>query len=432
MDQLHPSELVHLMALGGTGTGKTHSAILPLLRAMLRYQLPTTSEPKRSAMFIVDPKKELLPEVVGCLQAEGALDRLLHLGTDASLPPVAFFEPGDGLSSRDRVDRLNVVVGTDALESGDHAYWHREGLRLIQQCLELAHAYQAKARQRLLNELARRLELPEQEGGFWAMLHDVIGFCQAGRAHFERATRMLDTVLQPYGLQNHRDANFLSSFCGGSDLDQFQYRAQSAQPLLTLLRDEGIARIVDFEPLPDTRQPRLDLRNALDAGRVLLYQPEPVTSSEIAARAIKAKVFEAVKSRSDMERPVGIVVDEYQKFITCDAETGDATFLDTARAYRTSCVLATQSIGALRLALGSTARAHAAVEAIVANTPSKWFFGCKDEDTARALRGLIPALPNGQHILDARRLAGLGRGEAYWSLADGRWGRGCAALGQLL
>jgi hypothetical protein len=78
--------------------------------------------------------------------------------------------------------------------------------------------------------------------------------------------------------------------------------------------------------------------------------------------------------------------------------------------------------------------AHNAVAAIVANTPSKWFFATKDKQTETTMMSLIPAstTPGTPHILTARPASLLQRGEAYWSLAGANWGRGRADLPNLL
>jgi hypothetical protein len=196
MDRLHPTELVHVLAIGGTGVGKTHSCVLPLMRNMLRHELPTQDGLKRAALFIVDPKKELLPEVVECLRSLGTPKRLLHLGVGRSLPPVRFFEPDDGLTNREKLARLHAVLRTEELAEGHHAYWHRAGLELVEQFMELELAYWRKTRTRLLKELARTLDLPRRGGGFWAVLEDVFGYCLARGENFAHATAALESLLK--------------------------------------------------------------------------------------------------------------------------------------------------------------------------------------------------------------------------------------------
>jgi len=434
MDRLHPMDAVHVLSLGGTGVGKTTSTVEPPMCAMLRYQLPTASGDKCTGMFVVDPKRELLSVVTRTLAASGQLQRLRHLGEDDTLPPVAFFETNDGLSARDKLARLGTVLGTEDLATDNMKFWQEAGLLVLLQFMQLEQDYRSCTGCSLVEELVKRLELQvASPAGFWGRLAVFISRSRGSRSEFQLMSKTLQSALNVAGMGEHADVTVMSAFVGNEDNHiQWHYRVQAVQPMTRLLGDPDIAAVVDFDPFPDGRQTTLDVRAALDDGLVLLYQPEPSRNTEMAARAIKTKVFEAVKSRNDMERPVGIVIDEFQKFISCDPVTGDATFLDTARAYRANCVLATQSIGALLLALGSTAQARSAVDAIVANTPTKFFFASKDRQTTQELRALIPALPGGQHVLDIRTLAQLHPGEAYWSLADGRWGRGRAELHGLL
>jgi hypothetical protein len=80
-------------------------------------------------------------------------------------------------------------------------------------------------------------------------------------------------------------------------------------------------------------------------------------------------------------------------------------------------------------ALKSSRHAEAAVASIVANTPSKFFFAVKDQKTEQVMRNLFPESPgSGPHIVTARPPSLLKPGEAYWCLADGRWGRGRAQI----
>lgn len=429
MDELHPTRLVHAMAIGGTGVGKTTSVIAPLLRAMLSYKCPTSDGEKDAGLLVIDPKCELEAIVKKALAA-GRTDRLLHLASDASLPPIGFFEVADGLTSRDKLQRLNVVLGTDVLGSGSHGYWHAAALEIVLQFMELERAFQEKTGKSLVERLCQNLEPVH---GFWHALDVLFTFTRRARKFLKTLELDLKEVLTEVGLGRHRNANVVAAFTDDVDNNmQWHYRVQSAEPLVSLLSDQAIAGVVDFEPFPHSAREQLNVRDCLDRGQVLLFQPEPTPVSEVAARALKVKVYEAIKTRSEMERPVAVVIDEFQKFITCDSESGDASFLDTARAYRANCILATQSVAALHLALGDSAQARASVDAILANTPSKWFFASKDIASQNTVKNLIPASPKGLHILDRRPLAQLRPGEAYWSLANGDWGRGFAVREDLL
>ena len=140
--------------------------------------------------------------------------------------------------------------------------------------------------------------------------------------------------------------------------------------------------------------------------------------------ALKQKFFESVFSRVDQRRPIGIVIDECQKFITNDSETGEQGFLDRCRAYRCLVVMATQSIASLRHALGSNNAAQTAVEIVTTNTPTKFVFRTTDAETVSWLKSQLPASCDADpHVIDVRKPSSLKPGEAYYFLSNGAWGR---------
>jgi hypothetical protein len=432
---IKPSQLVHALALGGSGSGKTASMLAPLLRAILRYRLPTPSGDKRTAAFVVDPKHELLPIVSAVLCAVDQKERLHHLGRDASVPPVRYFDADCAMSARERLDYLNLVTGTDRLAEGDHTYWQSAGMELVSEFMELesvGHAFSGECHS-YIGCLRSMMVGSPKKMSFWPDLVELLRYARRGVEELKEVNEAIQNGRRSFGALDHPAADVLKPYVGlASQIDQFHYRVQSVEPLLNRLADPKVAALVDLNPYPNWTTPHLNLPECIDAGDVLLVQPCASAATAMATRAIKTKVFEAIRARQDMERPTAVVINEYQRFITDDPASGDAQFLDMARAYRCNAVLATQSLAALHLTLGGGHRAECAVQAVVANTPSKWFFACKDKSTQLELRNLIPAHHTGKHILDHRPMATLKPGEAYWSGADGRWGRRRARQDHLL
>ena len=70
LKEVHPTAIVHTLAIGGTGSGKTASCVLPLLRSQLRYALNCHDEVKRSSILVIDPKRELLNAVRSVLKVK--------------------------------------------------------------------------------------------------------------------------------------------------------------------------------------------------------------------------------------------------------------------------------------------------------------------------------------------------------------------------
>ena len=124
-----------------------------------------------------------------------------------------------------------------------------------------------------------------------------------------------------------------------------------------------------------------------------------------------------------MDRPIGYVCDEFQRYITSDAETGEHNFLDRCRAYRVNSVLATQSMAALLAATNRGLAGRSALDSILVNTPTKVCFRTTDETAVTTMKSFIPKDPRSeQHILNFRPPSSLLTGEYYFAIGP-EWGR---------
>jgi hypothetical protein len=168
---------------------------------------------------------------------------------------------------------------------------------------------------------------------------------------------------------------------------------------------------------------RTDVASLLGQGTVLVFQPRQTALYDLAGRALKSLFFRCVMERADMQRPVAYVCDEFQRFITNDAETGEHTFLDRCRAYRVNSFLATQSMAALLAATGQGLQGVSALNSILVNTPTKVCFRTTDESAVAAMKNFIPGDPRSHgHILQCRPPSSLLTGEYYFSFGA-TWGR---------
>ena len=148
---------------------------------------------------------------------------------------------------------------------------------------------------------------------------------------------------------------------------------------------------------------------------------------------LKAGFFEAVlaepaRIRAEPDLPlVGYVADEFHLFVTADAVHGDQSFADTSRSYSAFSVFSTQSTRSIAhaLSLGGAGwdTNEAALDILLANTATKFFFRSTDADTAARVAALSPHRPGFAPPTAVRPLATLLPGEAYISLADGRFER---------
>lgn len=132
--------------------------------------------------------------------------------------------------------------------------------------------------------------------------------------------------------------------------------------------------------------------------------------------------------RRNLRQPVLFVCDEFQRYISNDNESGEASLLDRCRAYRITFVCATQSINALYDALSKRNQGgnpEFAVKSIMANIAHLFFFHTNDQTTITYLKNALPQkmAANLPHPLEVLPLSGLRVGEAYFVAPQGKWGR---------
>ena len=146
----------HVMVFGETGSGKTTSAILPVLKAILRQAngVPAGHTPVSCAL-VIDPKKEILP-----ILANGAPDgvgvRVLKTGRDGrdslklnlmlgewSLEDDLAADDMPGAAQKIMLRCASFLPKNPAFETvlgrgrGDNAYWKDQGVRLAQTIIGL-------------------------------------------------------------------------------------------------------------------------------------------------------------------------------------------------------------------------------------------------------------------------------------------------------
>jgi hypothetical protein len=260
MDRLHPAEQVHMLSLGGSGSGKTASNVAPVMRAMLRYALPTASGPKSTSLLIVDPKRELLDIVRSELSCAGQLERLHVLG-DGDTPPVRFFDIACALSCRDRLASLSALVEKPEHADGNHAFWKGAGHEVALKFMGLERDHRLLTDLPLVGHLPMAMKLQSKTmPHFWQALSEVYRISMGGRAQFQKLAALLSQTLLGRGMLMHPDSQVLQAFTAPEDnYMQWAYRTQSVEPMLGLLGDTTIANVVDFDPFPEPEQHRLDL-----------------------------------------------------------------------------------------------------------------------------------------------------------------------------
>lgn len=426
---IHPRDLTHVLALGGTGVGKTESITKPAVAAALEYQL---NDGTKAAVLIIDPKAELIDKVKSVLAARGEMDRLHIVGQH---PPTKMFTVDCQLSQSDRYQKLLAYVPSQS-RSDHNAYWSQLSEATVRDFMQLEELYANKTgNQRLMATLARELKLPTaHEGGFWHALRDVLAYSCTGPQKLKSTSDLLRRYCRAAGIESS-SMQVMQTYTGANDLiEQWNYVVMSAQSTIAALANPDLEKFVNLDILGASDEDHTDVAKLVDAGKVVLFCPEPKSAHDIAGKALKEKFYEASLARKNLRMGVFIVIDEFHRFVTDDvkSQSSEASFIDVCRAFRVNVFFATQALGSIKRALGSDAAAQNAVDVICQNTPTKAVFRCSDADTVSWLKTQIPHPADGSpHVIAVRPPSGLEPGEAYNLWADGTWGRQRARLTEL-
>jgi hypothetical protein len=414
--EILPSELNNSLVLGSTGSGKTASFLGPVLQAMLEYKI----ENKSAALLVIDPKVELLAMIEKKLTEIGELDRLVVIGR---CPPVQFFQNNDDLSLEDRFAIANKFISIQNERSED-GRWAEMANRLIVSFLRDSERFAMAVGVGLLESMAAIVtdDLQFYERNEWVALRKILILGMEGAAQIAYLSDLYDTLCLGIGLTNLDRP--LARYASIKDEDQYFYNARGALILVDLLGGEDLEPIIDLSIRRFASQKVVcNISEHIERGAVIVFQPRPKATHDLAGAALKSLFFRCTMQRQDMTRPVGLVYDEAQRFVTVDSETGEHAFFDRCRAYRVNALMATQSMAALQAAVGLTASASGALESILVNTPTKVCFRTNDNAALQIMKGFIPADPSGMgHVLHARPPSSLKVGESYFSFGH-EWGR---------
>ena len=429
----------HFLITGETGSGKTVSAIKPVLRSALEYR--ATESPRRASLLVVDPKHELVSIVEDqCVR----LDRpCLALGQPGSRR-VRLFEGYRGQSAVEAVTyalSLCSPAYVGSLSAND-TYWHNSALQIITAIfaakkaaydfasIDLWAALKAHTTATSLSDAFQTIGKPSNDGIFFAT---DLAFCELIMSK-PNCLRAFAEVCRYFGMET-RDYAKLASLIDAPE-GQRGSELSTALLFLTELAGADLNRCIDLTPAWLACSETASIREAVEDGVAIVFSPRlDSAGAEAAGRVLKTKYFEAAFGRNNKVRPMFYICDEFQRFITSDPGSGEQAFLDRCRAYRVSCVLATQSLASIRnrlseLSVGRRTNVEATLNILLGNTGNKFFFRSTERETLEAVERLMPQARSGvASAVQLRPPSQLGVGECYYVLADGSAGRGRIIVG---
>jgi hypothetical protein len=415
--EIHPKDLLNSMAFGTIGSGKTASFIEPLLFSMLAYRLACG---KTSSLLIIDPKIELYQGVRSKLQSLNELDRLVVVGEAA---PIQYFSDDDALSVSDRFSKVKGFFPSSSSHGNDER-WQQMSEGLILSMLRDDQVFSDFTGMPLLESICAMVTDNKDYlvNGQWAAMRRLLLLGMEDLEAVRHIAAVYDGLVTGVGIPDPERP--LSRYAALKESEQFFYNARGALILVDQLGNPDIVHLMDLGVRRGlTIGPRTDIAELVATGKVILFQPRPLATYELVGRALKGLFFRAVTEREDMERPMAYVVDEFQRFISNDPETGEHAMLDRNRAYRMNAVLASQSYAALATAVAGDRHSGTALDSIMTNCPSKVLFRTPDLTSVHAMQSVIPRDPFGDgHVLTFRPPSSLLVGEYYYTI-QGKWGR---------
>ncbi len=467
----------HTLILGETGSGKTASGVLPVVRAALGKMGRDRAGRAVGCLVIIDPKRDIAPALDGAVGAdirrlamssgqEGERVRLdLMAGNPIDLSAPDLQQAARGILNKAASIDPNNPMKTLLLEEGAAAandrFWQQQGaefglvfLEMALILLNLFSDYDYKEASGRLDKIDGRLRafLKHRDAGtnvlFLAnhLLSEFNGTRSPGNLSILGS--LAESLAAPERLDNQRavsqikawktrterlegyrqELRLYTSIAACSDGCFMQFCAPDAAESLYFgcepITAQQPSECLDLGALvsPDISRPQ-----------VLLIQPDIQRNDGVLLpRAFKAAFFQAVLRDPARGAPdaadaplVGYVADEFHRFITADLRHGEQSFLDTCRSFGAFCVLSCQSVSSLDHALrgiGVGVSTESSIRVLLANTGTKLFFRSTEQETQRLLHDVVPTGQWGSP-LDRRPVATLQTGECYAMLTGGQIAR---------
>ena len=471
----------HVLILGETGSGKTASAILPIVAAIAR-----APRERVATALVIDPKRELGPilhAIAGprvCHLDPGRL--VLNLmgsprwRLDDDLAAGRWFTAASQILLRVRsflpASPLRVL-GPHEVGNANNEFFDREGVSLLLDVLAfllLLLDTRTPPTQEWLGddpfapprlwvdsflERARARDAAGERGpnvvalASWALAGPLVAVCP-NPSESCLFGDIATAALAVWGAEPGEALDLLVRACTywpcSAAIDrQHAGVVGVARGVCDELASPAIARALylGVEPgcgVGGEASSTVDFERlvACDAGgsrepAIVVYQPSRDGADALVAAALKATFFEAVLDNPDRQRGgpdlpmVGYVADDAHRFVTSDPVHGEQSFLDLCRSHAAFCVLASQSIASFEHALvqrgGTQTQNETSVSMLLVNTANKLFFRSSDVRTSDRLDALCPRVPGLSSLTQVRPVSTLATGEVYALLADGRFER---------
>lgn len=447
----------HFIVLGETGSGKTFSVLKPVMEALARRA-------GDFAALVIDPKLQELKQIFQNALPKKKAGVLVDVFAKAQKGlRIDLFE---GLRDRSFEERLSYLFRMSPAfqrqtQATNDAFWPNAARIFIQSLFRLDYAIRKKFSNKDLfsffQEFVKQILQKDPAPAIKYLLERYQ--INVNKPYFQKLRAFKDWLWELHMICYDGACSAIFSvvneelnqeklpeieFWGKTPKDTFSSILAVAEPFFkdwTNPVAEAVLWSDPFDKPPEGQT--LSLRKAILAKKVLFFSFPKANLSEHHYRLgqiLKNKYFAfaydtySERCQEGQMVPIFYVADEFHRFITGDETSGEQSFLDRCRAYGVSCLMATQSISSLKYGLAENTEntqgesLNYALEIILNNCGTKFFFRTTDAETNEKLKAILPGPPNPAlqelgHVIEAFPLSLLSVGECYFLTPKGTWGR---------
>ena len=458
---------LHLFCVGKTGSGKTANVMLPM--ALHAFSIPSSS-------LFIDPKDEYQDLLDEAFTNEP--ERVVELGKKSERFNPFFYDSSTDF--KEKVMQLyQSAPGTRTQDNGNNASFAARALALLNSFMTLSEDYFKKTGRIIFHDAnhlffeiekeprhessptnrnsgevdydqpafkrkniftIKNISKAENLDEVWEEQSPYEGFFQEFKNYIDNSfldmvAGSIHDVLKALADQagiSARITNFLTSlpskeYKRAAKEDQWFYSTTYFSIFFDLVLNKTVNHFMELEPFSNTCK---DLTLHWDNQGIVYLRLNPALNDNAAfdfvGKRLKSLFFKYSFERKDRSTRLFYICDEFHRFLTVDADTGEQNYLDRCRSFNVTCALATQSKQSLINAAEQQGQrgAATAIDILMSNTPNKYFFGTTDISTQELVDKLVPSpwISGVEKVSQTRPLSTMAVGECYHFNENGQWG----------
>lgn len=354
----------HILVMGTTGSGKTASVVLPLLRGQFKAG---------RCGLIVDIKGNLRGQVRALAQATGREDDIVEFGISPTATPLNLLE---GLNKSQVNEVLDTFMSSSCGGNTHNRDFHIKGVQMGVDCFEVLLYLSAQEKSLIptLEFLAELICDPTSASRMYELFKKNI-YNPKNKNQRSLVNQIESNEFHIF----HYTKNSIRRRAQPTYFEQLNYALGVIRAALKIFLD--IPRMC--ESFAKAGAPSLKMEPLLLQNKIVLlrFGPDSGEAGANLSRKIIKEYYSAIfnlKVSTAFEHPSFICLDEFQEVALLDGSRfSDSNFISQAREFGVSFIASTQSVSALACRSNSSAN----VDSFVSNCNTKVVFYTDDPRT---------------------------------------------------